>query len=101
MRHLPFSVSLSRGVTSERKVDRAAHNMHPIAEGDARLSRVDIFQIGSRLENQRRNAIHVVETYPNDWIVIHETLQNSLDAIQKSGRDEGVVTVKMSLDHQK
>src|SRR5438132_1039614 len=39
-----------------------------------------------------------VETYPPDWIVIHETLQNALDAVQKSHKHAGSIRVSLDLD---
>ncbi len=39
-----------------------------------------------------------VETYPADWVAIHETLQNAMDAIQRSRKDSGHISVTMNLD---
>jgi len=41
-----------------------------------------------------------VETYPNEWIVIHEALQNAIDAIQRSGKSQGHVKILMDLDNE-
>jgi hypothetical protein len=51
--------------------------------------------------NCLRNIIRAsVETYPFDWIVIHEALQNALDAIQRSDKEKGRVEVDMDLDNE-
>ena len=42
-----------------------------------------------------------VETYPNEWIVIHEALQNALDAIQRSGKSQGQVKITLELDTER
>jgi hypothetical protein len=42
-----------------------------------------------------------VETYPNEWIVIHEALQNALDAIQRSGKSEGSIKIDLDLDKER
>jgi len=48
-----------------------------------------------------RNLIRAsVETYPPDWIIIHEALQNALDAIQRSDKEQGRIEVDMDLDDQ-
>jgi hypothetical protein len=41
-----------------------------------------------------------IETYPNEWIVIHEALQNAIDAIQRSGKSEGHVKVFMDVENE-
>jgi len=48
--------------------------------------------------SQRDIIRKTVETYPNEWIVIHEALQNALDAIQRSGKKEGTVSISLDLD---
>lgn len=53
----------------------------------------------SRL-SQRKIIKETVETYPYDWIVIHETLQNSLDAIQRSRKAQGKIKISMDLDRR-
>jgi len=51
--------------------------------------------------NCLRNIIRAsVETYPPDWIVIHEALQNALDAIQRSNKEQGHIEVDMDLDNE-
>ena len=48
-----------------------------------------------------RNIIRAsVETYPFDWKVIHEALQNALDAIQRGDKDRGRIEVDMDLDNE-
>jgi len=46
----------------------------------------------------KRSVQKTIETYPNDWIVVHETLQNSLDAIQQSGKAKGYVRIDIDVD---
>ncbi len=59
-----------------------------------------IFSLASESTNARKLAARAVETYPQDWIVIHETLQNALDAIQKGARPSGEISILMDLDRQ-
>jgi len=48
-----------------------------------------------------RNIIRAsVQTYPFDWIVIHEVMQNSLDAIQRSDKEEGYIAVDMNISEE-
>jgi len=51
----------------------------------------------SRL-SQREIIKKTVETYPPQWIVIQETLQNALDAIQRSGKKQGRVEIVLDID---
>jgi len=51
----------------------------------------------SRL-SQRDIVNKTVETYPNEWIVVHETLQNALDAVQRSGKKQGFIEINLDLD---
>jgi len=48
----------------------------------------------------KRSIEKTVETYPNEWIVIHEALQNAIDAIQRSGKSDGYIKVSMDLDSE-
>ena len=50
--------------------------------------------------SQRAIIRHTIDTYPNDWIVAHEVLQNALDAIYRSGKKEGSIELKMDLDKE-
>lgn len=47
-----------------------------------------------------RNAIrHAIDKYDNSWIVIHETVQNSIDAIDANERvDSGHIHITFDLD---
>lgn len=49
--------------------------------------------------NLRKLAARTVETYPNEWKVVHETLQNAKDAIRKTGQP-GRVDVVLDLANQ-
>lgn len=46
----------------------------------------------------RHILLKTVETYPNEWIVIHEALQNALDAIQLSQKETGNIQVVIDAD---
>lgn len=59
-----------------------------------------IADLSSSTLNQRHFVQKTVENYPDDWKVIHETLQNALDAIQRSGKEQGQVTIRMDLDNE-
>lgn len=59
-----------------------------------------IEELCSYQDNRRALTARTVETYPPAWVVVHETLQNSLDAIQKSGKEQGHVQVHLNLDRQ-
>lgn len=52
-----------------------------------------------RPQNIRKLIQRTVETYPLDWKVVHEALQNSKDAIQKNGKP-GSISVVLNLDKQ-
>lgn len=56
------------------------------------------------LSKQRENTKHAVKTakenYQKPWIVIHESLQNSLDAIYESDKS-GDITIILDTDNQK
>jgi len=45
----------------------------------------------------RKLVKRTVETYPEDWIVVHEMLQNAKDAIQRGDMDSGTVVITMDL----
>jgi hypothetical protein len=49
----------------------------------------------------KRSLEKTVQTYPNEWIVIHEALQNALDAIQRSGKKQGQVKINLDLDAER
>ena len=55
-------------------------------------------------EDSRKNRIRLaqrtVETYPFEWIVVHEGIQNARDAIQKSSVGSGQVIVVLNLSNQ-
>jgi len=64
------------------------------------MSSLDLLAFGPSVDN-RKNAIdNLLASYPLAWIVIHETLQNSIDAIQKSGKAEGSISILMDLDKE-
>jgi hypothetical protein len=60
-----------------------------------------IFELGSQKENARKIAARAVENYPLEWVVVHEVLQNSLDAIQKGAAESGTVTVKLDIGNKR
>jgi hypothetical protein len=61
-----------------------------------------LFDLTSEQRNTQKIAARAVETYPLEWIVTHETLQNSLDAIQKSGRTNGGrIDIELDLDERR
>jgi len=50
-------------------------------------------------ENFLARKVHKsTQTYHNEWIVFQEALSNSLDAIYKSGRDDGKVEIILDLN---
>ena len=61
----------------------------------------NLIELGSSPENQRGLVARTVETYPPAWITVHETLQNSIDAIQQSTDESGNVHIHLNLDDQK
>lgn len=63
--------------------------------------RANLIDLGYLEDNQRGLIARTVEAYPPEWIVLHETLQNSIDAIQRSGSTTGSVQIRLNLDHQK
>lgn len=60
----------------------------------------NLIDLGTSQINQRGLIARTVETYPPAWIVIHETLQNSLDAIQRSENASGNIQINFNLDQQ-
>jgi len=48
-------------------------------------------------ETRLRLLENTVQTYPVEWIIIHEVLQNAKDAIQKSTLEEGLIDVEFNL----
>jgi anti-sigma regulatory factor (Ser/Thr protein kinase) len=46
----------------------------------------------------RKLVKKTVETYPRDWIVVYELLQNAVDAVQRSGRTDGRVEIELNLE---
>jgi len=52
-------------------------------------------------ENNIRLISNTVSTYPKEWIVIHEVLQNAKDAIQKSNKDQGKIQIIFDLSDQR
>ena len=51
------------------------------------------------LNNLRKIAARTVETYPNAWKVVHETLQNAKDAIRRS-KQSGTISILLDLANQ-
>lgn len=41
-----------------------------------------------------------METYPLEWITIHEVIQNAKDAIQKSSKSSGTINVTLDLTNE-
>jgi hypothetical protein len=64
-------------------------------------NRYNLFQLSSQLVNAKKIATRAIETYPLEWIVIHETLQNSLDAIQKSDKESGTIRIVLDIDQER
>ncbi len=52
-------------------------------------------------DHLRKLTTRTVETYPEDWIVVYELLQNAQDAIQTSDTDRGTVHIAMDLSEEK
>jgi len=52
-------------------------------------------------ENNIRLLSNTVSTYPIEWIVIHEVLQNAKDAIQNSDREQGRIEITFDLSEQR
>jgi DNA topoisomerase VI subunit B len=50
--------------------------------------------------SQRSVVEKTIRTYPNEWIVIHECMQNALDAVAISGKERGQIKVVMNLDEE-
>ena len=50
-------------------------------------------------DNLRKLATRTVETYPVEWRVVHETLQNARDAIRRSGK-AGTVVIELDVSDQ-
>ena len=46
------------------------------------------------------NIKKYIEAYDDEWIAIHEALQNAIDAIQRSERAKGNVTVELWIDQE-
>lgn len=60
----------------------------------------NLLEFGVSEINLRNIISKTVETYPDPWIVVHEAIQNGLDAIQRSERTEGSIDVTMDLGKQ-
>jgi len=60
---------------------------------------LDIYQERS-LTIIKENIKKYIEAYDDEWIAIHEALQNAIDAIQRSDRANGRVTVDLWLDSE-
>jgi len=50
-------------------------------------------------DNIRKLATRTVETYPTEWKVVHEALQNAKDAVRKASR-EGTVQIELDVVNQ-
>jgi hypothetical protein len=59
---------------------------------------MDLLSLSVDKDNQTSIIKRTIETYPEEWVVIHETLQNSIDAIQKSDKQEGEIKITFNLD---
>lgn len=60
----------------------------------------DLLEFGINENNRKKIIYNTIETYPDPWIVVHEVVQNALDAIQKSDQVEGRVSVIFNLDKE-
>jgi hypothetical protein len=64
------------------------------------MPEIDLMAFGSSVDNRKNAITNLLASYPLPWIVIHEVLQNSIDAIQKSTKSEGNVSVLLDLDNE-
>lgn len=60
----------------------------------------DLLEFGINEKNRKKIILKTIETYPMPWVVVHEAVQNSLDATQKSNQTEGRVSITLNLDKQ-
>jgi hypothetical protein len=63
--------------------------------------KIDLLRISDFKANVTNTIKQMLSTYPRAWIIIHEALQNALDAIQRSKKDVGNVSIYMDLDEEK
>lgn len=61
---------------------------------------INLLDLGQQEDNERSLMTRNVEMYTPEGVVIHETLQNSMDAIQKSDKDRGTVSIWLDMDNQ-
>jgi hypothetical protein len=62
------------------------------------MKQKNVFSLAQQYFSNQRNIVQrTVETYSPHWLVVHETLQNAIDAIQKSDVAEGSVTINLDL----
>jgi hypothetical protein len=68
------------------------------------VPRKEVDLIGEIISGNQNNTItllsNTVMTYPKEWIVIHEVIQNAKDAIQKSTKERGKIEVEFDLRDQ-
>lgn len=65
------------------------------------MKKVNLIELSKEGLNTRRVVNKTVETYPYQWKVIYETLQNAKDAIQRSRKKSGEIQINMDLDDEK
>ncbi|MFW6116492.1 MAG: hypothetical protein ACOC6F_02080 [bacterium] len=62
------------------------------------MAQHNLFALAQQYTRTQRNLVQrTVETYSPHWLAVHETLQNAIDAIQQSDKDEGKVTINLDI----
>lgn len=62
------------------------------------MPRVGLVELSRQAQAIRSLIRKSVESYPLEWIVIHETIQNAIDAIQVSKKSSGTVQIYFDID---
>lgn len=65
------------------------------------MGEANLIDLGNQVDNQRGLILRTVETYPDPWIVVHEALQNGLDAVQRSPNTSGHIQITINMDEQR